>query len=166
MPDSTGGYEPTEQSGRVNGGQTVVTLPPDLAEALRRMLEQHGAQTNSADVLSEDVKRALAFVAAALESIRSALALQDNPIKISKIDPASGRAAGGASVTIHGSHFLPGSTVLFGANAAKDVSVSSTDKMQVTTPPGSAGPVEVVVNTIVGSATLPGGYTYSATGVK
>ena len=106
--------------------------------------------------------RDLAAVGAAFESIESALALRASPIGVASVTPSRGTANGGTRVTIAGSHLLPGSTVFFGNTAATDVSFVSLTEIQATTPPGSAGSVDVVVNTLAGSASLARGYTYQA----
>ncbi|MEN9916315.1 MAG: hypothetical protein RLY40_247, partial [Pseudomonadota bacterium] len=81
---------------------------------------------------------------------------------VAGINPPSGPAGGGVPVTITGTGFVSGqSTVTFGGNAGVVTSVSSDGtQLTVTTPAGTAGPVDVVVTTPGGSVTKTGGYTY------
>jgi hypothetical protein len=83
---------------------------------------------------------------------------------ISGISPASGSTAGGTAVKISGSGFPAGSTVTIGGVNATNVVVNSATSISAVTPSGVAGPVDVVVSTSVGSATLPGGFTYVVPG--
>lgn len=82
-----------------------------------------------------------------------------NPVpQITNTLPASGPAAGGQSVVLVGSGFAPGSTVTIGGIPAM-VNLSATAVITLTSPPGSAGPQQVVVTTPGGcSATTT--YTY------
>ena len=79
---------------------------------------------------------------------------------ISGINPANGRAAGGDTVTITGSGLTGTTAVTFGSLAAAAVRVASDTEVSATTPPGSAGCVNVTVTTGGGSAT-GGPFTYS-----
>jgi len=79
--------------------------------------------------------------------------------QLNVIVPDWGSTAGGDSVTIAGSN-LNGSTVTIGGAPATIVSRSSVS-ITATTPAGTAGsPVDVVVNTPNGSATLASAFTY------
>ncbi|RME71315.1 MAG: hypothetical protein D6776_10430 [Planctomycetota bacterium] len=81
------------------------------------------------------------------------------------VDPDHGPLAGGVSLTLHGSQFVPGASVLIGDSAATSVSVAADGRtITCSTPAGvSAGPVDVVVVNPDGSSdTLAGGYTYAA----
>jgi glucose/arabinose dehydrogenase len=86
------------------------------------------------------------------------------PVLVS-IEPASGPARGGDSIVINGGNFVSGVTVLFADVLAPSVSVLESDgtRLLVVTPPHGVGPVDIVVTNPIGqSATLPGGYTYTA----
>ncbi len=77
---------------------------------------------------------------------------------------------GGTPVTITGTGFIAGTgntTVMFGTNPGMSVNVSSNTSLTVITPPGgSAGPVGVVVSTIISpAATQVNGYTYLTVGM-
>ena len=81
---------------------------------------------------------------------------------VSSVSPSYGRASGGESVTIRGSHFLPGVAVRFGDKSATSVSLINRGEIRATTPASAPGCVDVVVNTIAGSAALVRGFTYQA----
>jgi hypothetical protein len=70
-------------------------------------------------------------------------------VKVDKIDPPQGTTAGGEEVTISGDGYLPGKTqaeVRFGHKKSEVVTISSTNKIRVVTPPGEKGPVDVTVS--------------------
>jgi IPT/TIG domain len=138
----------------------------DLLTRLLQEFERRSTPSGpSGTTLPPEVARDIAAVGAAFESLESALAFGPSPIDVSSVTPSRGPASGGTRVTITGSHLLPGSTVLFGNVAATHVSVVSLTEIQATTPPGSAGyagHVDVVVNTLAGSAILARGFTYHA----
>jgi len=69
---------------------------------------------------------------------------------LTKITPTVGAINGGTSVTITGTSFTGASAVMFGSNAATNVTVSSSTSITATSPAGSAGTVDVTV-------TAPGG---------
>ncbi len=82
---------------------------------------------------------------------------------ISSISPTSGPSSGGTSVTITGTNFVSGATVLFGGAAATGVTVSSATQIRATTPAHSAGAVDVQVRNPDGqTATRTGGFTFIA----
>lgn len=84
------------------------------------------------------------------------------PPAITGITPNTGVAAGGASVTITGSHLATGGTpvVKFDGTAATNVSVTGGAALTVTAPPHAPAPVTVSVTTAGGTATTT--FTYSA----
>ena len=71
---------------------------------------------------------------------------------VTGVEPNTGSTAGGASVTITGTHFTSDSTVKFGANAATNVDVISASQITATVPAGSAGTVDVQVTTPGGTS--------------
>ena len=77
---------------------------------------------------------------------------------ISTIVPNSGPTAGGTTVVITGANFT-GGTVTFDGTAAT-CTVNSDTQITCTSPAHAAGPVDVVVTTIGGSATFAGSFTY------
>ena len=80
---------------------------------------------------------------------------------ISTVGPQYGLTAGGNSVTITGSNFVPGTkrdgstatTVTIGGNPATNVVVTSTVSLTATVPAGSIGAQQVAVSTVAGTAT-------------
>jgi hypothetical protein len=78
---------------------------------------------------------------------------------IESIEPTLGAEAGGTEVTIHGTNFLSGATVIFGSNAATILDVTSGQIICVT-PPGLGVSNVTVTNPDFKSTTLSEGYTY------
>ena len=81
---------------------------------------------------------------------------------ITGISPNNGPEAGGTTVTITGTNLTGANAVTFGGAAGTGIVVNSATSITATTPPGAAGAVDVVVTTPGGSATLTGGFTYTA----
>ncbi len=86
---------------------------------------------------------------------------EPQPPVITKISPPTGPAAGGVTVVLEGTNLPANPTLTFGAASAQVVSAAATAIVLVL-PPGSAGPVDVTVSGIGGSATSKGGFTYQA----
>lgn len=85
-------------------------------------------------------------------------------VELQEAHPELGATAGGDLVTLRGQGFQAGLTVWFGHRAAPDVFVLSSEYVNVHTPPGPSGAVDVlVVNPDGGRATLPAGFTYRPT---
>lgn len=83
------------------------------------------------------------------------------PATIVSVSPTTGPAAGGTVVTITGTNLDGVSEVKFGATAGTNLKVLSAGRIQVTSPAGSAGAVNVVVADEAGPVTKTNGYTYS-----
>ncbi|MEO5822775.1 MAG: IPT/TIG domain-containing protein, partial [Vicinamibacteraceae bacterium] len=82
---------------------------------------------------------------------------------LTSIAPATGATAGGTAVTLTGTNFAAGTTVTIGGAAATSVVVSSSTRITAVTPAGAAGARDVRVALTGGqSATLTGGFTYTA----
>ena len=80
---------------------------------------------------------------------------------VSFISPNQGPTSGGTSVTIQGSGFLSGASVLFGGVSATNVVVTSGTTITANAPARAAGPVEVkIINPDGQQAGLESGYTY------
>jgi formylglycine-generating enzyme required for sulfatase activity len=79
---------------------------------------------------------------------------------VTSISPAVGAYAGGTPIAISGA-YLGGTTsvTIGGVPCTNMVAVNSTTVTAVT-PPGSVGPVDVVVTGAKGTVTVPGGFTY------
>lgn len=160
-------YPAVSQSPAVAGGQGLASQ--ESVNLLTKLLQDFERRCQPAvTTIPPAVERDISIVTAAFDSVKNALAFGENPIEIDSLRPDHGRAGGGERVTICGSHLLPGSTVFFGGAAATDVSFISLSEIKVTAPPrpqanvgyGDQLQVDVVVNTLGGSATLVRGYTY------
>ncbi len=74
-------------------------------------------------------------------------------VAVSEVSPNTGPTTGSTSVTITGSGFTPGATVDFSGVAASMIHVVGTNTITASSPPGSAGTVDVIVTTSSGSST-------------
>ncbi|MCO5167236.1 MAG: IPT/TIG domain-containing protein [Planctomycetes bacterium] len=84
---------------------------------------------------------------------------------ITSVSPNTGSVFGGDAVTITGQGFVAGSTVEFGFAQATNVVVASSTRITCTTPPGTAGLVDVVVVLPTNQALrLNNGFTYDPNG--
>jgi len=82
-------------------------------------------------------------------------------VAVTDIYPRSGDPAGGLTVRIFGTGFVPGqTTVYFGANAATNVTYVAPTELLATVPPGAIGAVDVIVTTPAGTAMLNDGFLY------
>lgn len=78
------------------------------------------------------------------------------------IDPASGPAAGGQTVTITGTGFVPGTHVIIGSTTVDDVTIDTTGTSLTFVTPAGSGPTAVSVVSRGDIALLASGYTYLA----
>jgi hypothetical protein len=77
------------------------------------------------------------------------------------IQPTVGPVAGGTTVTLTGTGFASGATVLFGGAAASSVTIVNSDRITAVTPPHDAGAVDVqVTNPDNQSEMLADAFTY------
>ena len=85
-----------------------------------------------------------------------------NPVLIVSVDPPQGLVTGGEPVTLGGTGFSQGSTVvLIGGRAAINVQVVDDGTVQLTTPVGDGpGPVDIHLSNDTGAALLKGGFLY------
>jgi formylglycine-generating enzyme required for sulfatase activity len=82
--------------------------------------------------------------------------------QVTGIIPSSGMPQGGALVTITGQCLGGTTSVSFGGVAGTGLSAQSDSQVQVTSPPGSLGAVDVTVAGPKGTVTVPGGFTYQS----
>jgi len=82
---------------------------------------------------------------------------------VSGVSPNTGPVGGGTAVTITGTNFASGATVMFGTQAAAGVTVTNSTTITATTPAGSVGAVTVTVTVAGQSGSLASGFTYVAT---
>jgi hypothetical protein len=82
---------------------------------------------------------------------------------VTAISPTSGPVAGGTVVTVVGSAFTGATGVKFGATAASSYTVNSDTSVTASSPPGSAGTVDVTVSTYSGTSATSSAdqFTYS-----
>jgi hypothetical protein len=84
------------------------------------------------------------------------------PPTASSVSPATGPAVGGTGITITGSNFVAGATVMLGGIAATNLVVSPT-QITATTPAHAAGAVTVTVtNPDTQSSSLSNAFTYTS----
>jgi hypothetical protein len=72
----------------------------------------------------------------------------EGPPRVQSVEPTQGTTAGGEEISILGGGFIPGKTqaeVRFGRKQAPTATVASTNRIRVVTPPGDAGPVDIMV---------------------
>jgi photosystem II stability/assembly factor-like uncharacterized protein len=82
------------------------------------------------------------------------------PPILSSVQPAKGPPNGGTTITLIGKWFEPGILVTVGGAPVSNLRIVSETAATAQTPPGVTGPQDVVVQGTLGSATLPGGFTY------
>lgn len=88
------------------------------------------------------------------------------PLRVDSVDPAEGAAGGGDHVAIKGSGFEPGKTqveVRFGRHKADQVVIASSSRINVVTPAGDKGPVDVTLTFDDGTQfKIPQGFRFIA----
>ena len=96
------------------------------------------------------MNRISSFLSCAAVTVLLATGCQSKggPLKVGEVEPNQGINAGGDQVTINGSGFVPGKTqveVRFGRARAEQVSIASATEINVVTPPGDKGPVDITL---------------------
>ena len=94
-------------------------------------------------------------------SATGAFTFQNVTPVISTIAPVTGPTNGGTAVTITGSNFQVGATVLVGGLPAEDVVVQDSATITARTPGLPVGPADVTVKNAGGSATSSNAFTYA-----
>ena len=107
----------------------------------------------------------LAVTMAALALLTTAACVQKGgPVKVDSVEPPQGTTGGGEEISIVGSGFQPGKTqaeVKFGRKKAETVTIASTSKIRVVTPPNEKGPADITVMFDDGSTfKIPNGFRY------
>ena len=91
-------------------------------------------------------------------------ACDETKLRIDRVEPAEGITAGGDHINIVGAGLQPGKTqvrVAFGGHVAEQVVISSKDKINLVTPAGNKGPVDVILDFDDGQRfKIPGGFRY------
>jgi hypothetical protein len=78
------------------------------------------------------------------------------PLQVLKISPSTGPAAGGTTVTIHGTGFIGVKKVTFGGVPATDVTIYSDSKLTADSPLAPAAKVDIQVVTPAGTSATSG----------
>jgi len=103
-------------------------------------------------------------VSIALWTLIAACSTKGGPVKVDAVEPPQGTTAGGDEISIVGSGFQPGKTqaeVKFGRHKSENVTIASTGKIRVVTPPNDKGPVDVQVMFDDGATfKIPNGFRY------
>ncbi|MYZ37599.1 MULTISPECIES: IPT/TIG domain-containing protein [unclassified Streptomyces] len=121
----------------VSDGQITVTAPAGAAGSVGVSVTTAGGTNNG-----------LSFTYVAVPTVTT-------------VTPAEGPTAGGTAVTVAGTGLTSTNSVTFDGNPAPFTVISDT-AVSAVTPPGAAGPVDVVVSNDAGSATATDGFTYVA----
>ena len=99
-----------------------------------------------------------------LAVLTSLAACDDARLRIDRVEPDEGITAGGDQVNILAAGLQPGKTgvrVSFGRHVAEQVVISSKDKINLITPSGDKGPVDVILDFDDGQRfKIPGGFRY------
>jgi hypothetical protein len=74
------------------------------------------------------------------------------PPTVTGVSPNTGSVAGGNTVTVTGTNFVPGEVVMFGTAAGTGVTQLSSGKLTVVAPAHAAGTVNVTVTTAAGTS--------------
>ncbi len=155
-------------SGRVTGVPSGIDCGPDCSETyaagtpvtLTASAEPGSSFTGWSGACTGTQSCAVTMNAG--RSVTATFALVTSPPTVTGIVPAQGPTTGGTRVTIRGMNFTASSTVTIDGTAAGSVAVVDATAITAITPPGTAGPVLVVVTTPGGTATLTGGFRYVA----
>ncbi len=82
------------------------------------------------------------------------------PLSIGRVQPERGAVAGGTLVTVLGSGFGESTVIRFGTGVAKDFKFIDSHTVTCRTPKANVGVVDVKVDRLGESDTLPGGFSY------
>lgn len=126
-----------------------------LPEALAMLSSDTDARHGSFLTIDENGQRIFALTASGLTIVQLAAV----PLGIGTTSPSAGPAAGGATLTIRGSGFQNGATVIIGGKSAPATFIDM-NTLSVTAPVLTAGPQQVVITNPDGeSATLDAAFT-------
>ena len=146
-------------------GDTTVTIGGNLVSAGSVTVNSATSLTFSTPAhVAGNVSVGVANSVGSSAAVPGGFTYEDIPTATS-LTPTAGPTAGGTSVTITGTNFVPGDTsVTIGGNLVPTglVTVNSSTSLTFNTPAHSAGNVAVSVATSGGSSGVPGGFTYVA----
>ena len=83
-------------------------------------------------------------------------------LRLTALYPSRGPLAGGNTVRVFGTGFIPGRTTAAVAGTGTTCGVLTGTQLLLTMPAHEAGPVDITITTPLGTATLTGRYTYLA----
>ena len=161
-------------AGRLTGGQTITITGTNLTGASAVSMGG-AAATNIVEVSATQLTAVTPAHVAGTVDVRVTTPLGTSPAAsadrytydaapaVTSVTPTAGPSAGGSKITIHGTNYVPGSTVHFGAAAATVTFVSAT-QLTATAPPHTVGTVDITVTTPGGTspAVTADHYTYDA----
>jgi len=158
---TTGGQTITVNGANFQNGSTVVVggiASPAViflsASQLSVTVPAHGAGSVAVTVTNPDTQ---SF------TLNNAYTYMAPPPEPMYLTPATGLTAGGQSVTVKGRYFVNGCTVRLNGNPASSVTFVSSDTINIITPAGSEGFVDVAVtNPDTQTGTLNNGFRYFA----
>jgi heme/copper-type cytochrome/quinol oxidase subunit 2 len=139
------------------GESTAVSTTVNSATSINAISPIHGAGDVTLTVTNPDGQNGSA----------SAFTYVLPPVSVASVSPSSGSNAGGTAITISGSNFDSGATVLIGSLSASNVNVVNANSITATTPPGpfdfsgSASRDVTVTNPDGRTATLTNGFSYT-----
>lgn len=87
---------------------------------------------------------------------------QTGDVRVTAVSPSAGTTFGGTALTITGSGFAAGAKVQIGGSLATDVTVAGPTTITAKTPAHAAGTTAVTVTVGTKSASLAGGFTFTA----
>lgn len=158
-------------NGRASGGETVTVEGNNFASvATVKFGTSSGTNVNVANstrltvttpARSAGTVDVSVTVSGQTGSKASAFTYYDAPT-ISQVSPPSGTTAGGTTVTITGTNFVPNYTsVIIGGLTASSVNVSGSTSLTAVTPAHAEGAVDVQVIAPGGNVTKTNGFTYT-----
>ncbi|MHB1047383.1 MAG: IPT/TIG domain-containing protein [Thermoanaerobaculia bacterium] len=138
------------------GGTNATGVTVASATSLTATTPAHSAGAVSVTVTNTD---------GGIGTLASGFTYVAPPLVLSSISPKTGPTTGNTLVSLGGSGFASGATVTFGGAPATSVVLISSSVISARTPARPLGPSDVTVTNPGGaSATLPGGFLFSATG--
>ncbi len=134
------------------GGSSASNVSFVSATQLQATTPAHSAGAVNVVVTNPDGKNA---------SLSAAYSFGSVSLTLKSVDPISGPAAGGTSVTINGTDFQTGVSVTFGGLPASSVQLSNSGTIVAVTPPHASGTAAVTETNSNGqSSALTSGFTF------
>ncbi len=158
-------------AGPTEGGQRVTVVGEGFAGGVDEVLFGSDAAVDVQDLgdrmLSVTTPPGEAGALPVTVRIGAATAVLENayrffvPVRAESIEPASGPAEGGTAFTIHGSGFHDGIEISFGGVSTQSIDIVSDTQVAGVTPPGTPGPVDVLIRNADSEHALPGAFSYT-----